>query len=308
MLLAQRWTLAQWALVLLNLLKRFKYKICPTQPKIGWVLEDNNLQISADTKLGIFIHIYYEDYIPSVIKLMNEIKSLPVKSKFHVTSPFDEILRQIQEECPSSDLVEEQTIYRVTPNRGRNFGPLFSEFGNNFNEFDYVIHLHSKKSHQNNQKRSRAWADINWNLLGLDGTLLLRLLKLFVQEKNLGFSFSLDWAVTPPHSFNWGLNRKQADKLLLALGISKTRHPFLFPAGGMFLARPEVLSSISALNLDYEDFPIESGQLDGTLQHVVERLVGVTSSSLGLDGLVYHEPSNKFGIPNFDKRPNEGRD
>jgi lipopolysaccharide biosynthesis protein len=301
MLLAQNWTFGQWSTVFKHLLNSAKHRIFKDEPILEWVVEPKSSQFPSDLNVGVFIHIFYDDYVPDVIRVMNEVNDLRIRCKFHITSTSIEILDQIREAAKQSRQSKNETIYRLTPNRGRNFGPLFSEFGSDFGNFDFVIHVHSKKSKQNSKNRSKLWARRNWNLLGLDGKLLARLLTLFSSNETFGFCFSLDWDITPPHSFSWGLNEKIARRQLDKLQVTQTNHNFLFPAGGMFLARPEILNSLSALEFDYEDFPVELGQLDGTLQHTIERLIGIASISLGLDGVVYHEPRDRFAIPNFEK-------
>ncbi len=50
----------------------------------------------------------------------------------------------------------------------------------------------------------------------------------------------------------------------------------------MFWARPEVLLPLADLGLAAEDFGPETGAVDGTLAHAVERYLGVLAASQGL--------------------------
>jgi lipopolysaccharide biosynthesis protein len=50
----------------------------------------------------------------------------------------------------------------------------------------------------------------------------------------------------------------------------------------MFWARPEVLLPLADLGLAAEEFGPETGAVDGTLAHAVERYLGVLAADQGL--------------------------
>ncbi|EXS67932.1 rhamnan synthesis F family protein [Sphingobium sp. Ant17] len=54
---------------------------------------------------------------------------------------------------------------------------------------------------------------------------------------------------------------------------------FDFPAGSMFWARTDAILPILSADLEWEDFPLEEGQTDGTLAHCIERMFGVVAVS-----------------------------
>jgi hypothetical protein len=69
----------------------------------------------------------------------------------------------------------------------------------------------------------------------------------------------------------WGSNLERASEIF---DQALPEH-LKFPAGGIFWAKPAVLSRLASLGLDSSDFEAEAGFVDGTTAHAVERLIGV---------------------------------
>jgi lipopolysaccharide biosynthesis protein len=86
----------------------------------------------------------------------------------------------------------------------------------------------------------------------------------------------------PPLAEAWGGNVDTLLALAVRLGI-RMPHPTRdrFPAGTMFWARLDALAPLLDAHLDEADFETESGQIDGTLAHAVERMVGVCVEAAG---------------------------
>ena len=77
-------------------------------------------------------------------------------------------------------------------------------------------------------------------------------------------------------------NGAACEALAEQLGISLDAQRYIdFPAGSMFWARVDALRPLYGLNLPLSAFPPERGQVDGTLQHAVERLFGVITRHQG---------------------------
>ena len=86
----------------------------------------------------------------------------------------------------------------------------------------------------------------------------------------------------------------QAQALLAQLGVEQ-RLPFIpvFPAGNMFWARTEAIAPMFAL--DFEAFPSEQGQQDGTIAHTIERCWPIVARSRGFSVLRVCRPSRGPG-------------
>ena len=77
-------------------------------------------------------------------------------------------------------------------------------------------------------------------------------------------------------SRKWGRgNKKSVRRLLHKLNIDYDLDQTEFVAGSMFWVKSSILKLIQEINFSPSDFEIESGQLDDTLSHHIERLIGI---------------------------------
>ena len=202
-----------------------------------------------------------------------------------ITTPSEEIAAEI-----SSLWTMQEVPLKVilSQNRGRNFGPMLVEAGQELLNFEYVIHVHSKNSPHAPLALASSWASRTWNLfLGEPGS-VKKLVGLFSSNKSLGLVYANCYDILGLSAITWGANRKFASKFL-NLWSMKSQRVFAYPAGGMFMARISSISQLLEYGWTYEDFPEELGQLDGTMQHTVERLIGAVAHGNGFESAVISE-------------------
>src|SRR5262249_37082721 len=71
----------------------------------------------------------------------------------------------------------------------------------------------------------------------------------------------------------WGKNFRTARQIAGRMNINLKAGGYLdMPSGSMFWARPDALRPFIDLHLDFQDFPSEPCELDGTFAHAIERL------------------------------------
>jgi lipopolysaccharide biosynthesis protein len=58
---------------------------------------------------------------------------------------------------------------------------------------------------------------------------------------------------------------------------------FDFPLGNMFWARPAALRPLLTLGLEWNDWPLEPADYDGTIMHALERLLPFAARHAGLE-------------------------
>lgn len=72
----------------------------------------------------------------------------------------------------------------------------------------------------------------------------------------------------------WGENRNRAKNLLRRIELNIPSEQAYFAAGSMYWIKPFTLGMLRAIDIESTDFESESGLLDGTTAHAVERVIG----------------------------------
>lgn len=173
----------------------------------------------------------------------------------------------------------DQLQVEIVPNRGRDIAPMLCAFGARLQGYDFIAHVHSKKS-EYNQGATRGWRPYLLDSLFGSEDRLKRIFSLL--DSGAGIVFPQCFADVPYVASSWLANRATAAAWCHRLGIR--RFPggyFDFPVGSMFWARSEALRPLFAAGVTLEDFESELGQTDGTLAHAVERLIGVVARDSG---------------------------
>jgi lipopolysaccharide biosynthesis protein len=242
-------------------------------------------------KLAIHLHLFHEEYIEKVIKYFEKNKELSL----FISVPSDDFKKNLQEKLNQVAKLEIRTV----ENKGRNFAPLFVEFGEQLGKYDLVLHLHSKAA-QNSYKRKK-WAESLWDYLLLKEDFLNDALTYFEEMDNIGLYYPRDFRWFPPTNGWDGTDIKS--KLFfpeLAPSIEVTKE-ISFPVGGMFLSRGSNISYISSVVNSWDYFPAEtSNQYEIskglTLEHSLERLISQVNSFHGFDSLIYDCNQKTFFI------------
>lgn len=225
---------------------------------------------SMDITLGVFLHVHFEEFIDDFAARLQE---FPARSEFFMTATSGVAAKKLKAVLESEQRPWE---IRVVPNRGRNFGPLLVEYGKKMTEFEFILHLHSKKSSHAGKILNTEWADLIFQRL-MSATYLRGALSFMVENPKVGLIYrDLAGRFRKVNSY-WGANRgplTQSDFYKSSKAHLNWKLPVAYPIGGMFLARTQSLRQLLEFEWKYEMFPEEKGQLDGTLQHSVERYVG----------------------------------
>ncbi|TPJ75508.1 glycosyltransferase [Mesorhizobium sp. B2-5-13] len=171
---------------------------------------------------------------------------------------------------------------KIVPNRGRDVGPLLTEFLPRLLDGSYNLigHVHAKKSVGTDAAMGEAWRHFLWeNLVGGEHAMLDLAAAVFASNPVIGLLMAED-----PHLVGWNDNREIAEDLARRMGITTPLADFFdFPLGTMFWCRPKVLFPLLELDLDWNDYPSEPVPYDGTVLHAIERLLPFVARKAGFD-------------------------
>ena len=238
--------------------------------------EQKNI-FNVDLRVALHLHVFYPDQLTGIVERLNLNNSTP--DLFLSVSSREAASRA---RAALSRYGGRIVQVEVTPNRGRDIGPLLTQFGRALcTSYDVIGHLHTKSSARFVVPSVvEPWKTfLLENLLGgeLGGTMLDSILSSMASNPAVGIVFPDD-----PNVLSWTGNRAYAEKLGSRMGCGKLPEHFNFPVGSMFWVRSPVLLKFVELNLQWSDYPSEPLPLDGTMLHAIERLLGIVPAVMGM--------------------------
>ncbi|WAC63043.1 polysaccharide biosynthesis protein [Pseudoxanthomonas sp. SL93] len=219
-------------------------------------------------KVGVVAHIFYEDLADEFVDYLSRI---PLPFELLISTTDESITGRLHEVFGGLPNVSRVTI-RVVENRGRDIAPLLVEFHSEVSKLDLICHIHTKKSLYTGMEQH------DWRRYLLDSLLgsperISWITGLFDSNADLGMVYPETFTSIPLSAHTWLSNAAHARLLGRMLRIEINPEDYIdFPAGSMFWSRVSGLRPLFDLDLRTSDFPIESGQTDGTLHHAIERL------------------------------------
>jgi len=233
------------------------------------VISEVNQEFSPCHNAAVILHAYYEDLacdlVEKYIKPHQDNLDLivTIRSDVKVTT-----LEKIKNSFPN-------VFFILVENRGRDIRPFIQalKVAQGFG-YKFICKVHTKKSpHRVDGQR---WRESLFDDLLSSQQKVSTILAKFESDKEIGI-------IAPANSItdlsvpeiNLG-NRVWLDKLFDRLGSPELSNDYNthFPAGSMFWFRLSALESLTNKLIEEDEFELEAGQLDGTLAHAVERIVG----------------------------------
>lgn len=233
-------------------------------------------------KCAIHIHAFYPHLLPLILKRLH-LNS----AKYDLFISTSAISHDQVHNILKKNRVSNYQL-NIVPNKGRDIGPLITEFGFLLQKYDVIGHIHTKESlFIKNKKIIEDWVYfLLENLIGGKFAMMDCILYNFKQNTNLGLVFPDD-----PNLLDWGKNKSFADKLALELELPRIPNgKFNFPVGTMFWARPEALKPLLDSGWFWDKFPSEPLPYDGSELHAIERLIPSIVACQGFSQAVTYVP------------------
>ena len=251
----------------------------PTGPWLREVITPQNPvpESPLPGRIALHIHVHYPELFAAILKAL-EAQDLDLDLLISVSSAkalpeIEDQARQSRHHLAALDLV---------PNRGRDLGPLLTQYGERLMlDYDFIGHVHTKRSVAAGDARvGTTWLQfLIENLLGGQQAMATRILHALHADPKLGLVFPDD-----PYVVGWTRNRPEAARLAARLGLKDVpEEHFFFPVGSMFWARTAALGPLLGLGLSWEDYPLEPLAYDGTLLHAMERLLPSIAGQAGYE-------------------------
>jgi lipopolysaccharide biosynthesis protein len=227
-----------------------------------------------ERKIAVHLHCFYDDMIPAICEQLNV---MPYGFDLLVSVP------EGRKRSASVEAIGEEFRKRLpllkglhvepVPNRGRDIAPMLCTFGKELSGYDYICHIHTKKSPHT--PAHAHWAEFIYRHLFGSRDWICRLLGLL--EKDAGLICPPDFLMMREEPSGWGSNIAYAQHVLdrahVDINLRRDFPIIEFPQGSMFWARTARLKPMFELDLRYEDFPPEPLGMDGSIAHGVERLL-----------------------------------
>ncbi len=229
------------------------------------------LQINKKMKLAVIFHLYYPDLIP---EFKSYLENIDYEYDLYLTIPDNISVNYVDLKFVPKNIY----VYRH-PNRGRDIAPFIYVYREIYNNYDFFLKIHSKKSphiHNANDLRKELLENIVGSKILVNNIITLfneiDVIGLIAANSKIGKISELI-----------GNNRKKIEELCnkLHYDSNKVINNYLFPIGSFYWFRRNALKPLLDLNLTYDNFEAESGQLDGCLHHAIERMIGAFTIEQG---------------------------
>jgi len=229
--------------------------------------------IEMQKVLAIVIHVFYVDIFDEILNHLDEISQVRIKLYVTTTAENEFAVRSRLNARQHNFVVE------IVENRGRDILP-FMRISQQVIRAGHklFIKVHTKKSLH--RIDGDGWREDLFQKLLADESILQAIATLS-QNADVGIMGPAGHLASMTHYF--GGNQRRVEQLSSRLGVEVEELSSLeFVAGSMFFGRIDALLPLLNLAIDAEDYENESGQLDATLAHAIERLFSVSAYSAGL--------------------------
>jgi len=261
-----------------NLLRTTKPKDLATNLSLLKIFDSSSEQKTRDDlKIAVLAHVYYPDMIA---EMLEQVENIPNQYDLYITTASKENKIFIEDFLNHSDSHFSKFEVRVVEyNRGRDISALLITCRDVIldGNYDLICRLHSKKSPQNNLNQSLHFKKQMYDNLVYDRAYTSKLINFIDSDEKIGFLAPpmVHIGGYPTLGHSWFTNKFDAEQIAKRLDVKIPFDDFSpFAAyGTMFWFRPNALKRLFNENWKWEEFNKEPGHNDGSLSHIIERLL-----------------------------------
>lgn len=255
----------------------------------------SGLNLSAGqrgARFAVVAHVYYPDLWPEFHKTLS---GLEIDFDLFVTLTYrgeetSALMKQISAQFPAATVV-------ALENRGRDILPFMTLVNAGvLDDYEAVCKIHTKKSPH--REDGDDWRNhlISGILPQEDLTLLL---DRFLADTRAAF-----WVADGQHFTGkkwWGSNLALTRQLLRRIEVEVDLEDLSFPAGSIYWLKPLMIGLLKSLHLNKGQFDLELGQVDGTVAHALERVMGLLAQTSGQGVLQTTQLAEASPVPDLPR-------
>lgn len=286
-----------------NLLRTTKPKDLATNITLTKIFDTHSEEpVDASINIAVLAHVYYPEMMG---EMLDCIENIPTEYDLYITTAESESKRQILDYLSGVSHRATNVEVRVMhENRGRDISALVIECRDVVLEknYDLICRLHSKKSPQNDVNQSFHFKKQMYDNLVVNRAYTSKLINFMTSNDNVGFvSPSMVHVGYPTLGHSWFTNRPKAMEIAKRLKLSVPFDDFSpFAAyGTMFWFKPDSMKRLFEEEWSWGEFNAEPGHNDGSLSHVIERLMVYLVHDSGY--ISYNAMSSRMAEFNYAK-------
>lgn len=233
------------------------------------VKHEERIELVNSKRIAVQAHVFYAELIHEVVEKTNNI---PVDFDLLISTCSDNDMNYIDGYLKRHSKAKKINMLKVE-NRGRDVVPFVYQMRDNLDCYDLVCHIHTKKS--KHSTIGDEWRTYSHDTLLGSEELVEQILMIFSENAQIGIVAPDNFDLIKKHCI-WAKNYSLARELFYRMKqdisvLPKADEDLDLIAGDMFWARTDAIKKL--IETDIEDLiPEESGQVDGTIMHAIERV------------------------------------
>lgn len=264
---------------LVKRIRRSSYKnISYVESRCDEVVPFNSSLSNIRKKIAIHAHVYYIDLIDEFVSYF---KNIPYEFDLFVSVANEENIDIVKGKCKSIEKLNNLKVKKCI-NIGRDFSPMFVEFGKELQNYDYICHIHTKKSVRTGSEQDGWRKHLIGSVLGSE-EIIKSILYQFETKEKIGLIFPETYKDMPYWAHTYLQNESMCRSLAATFGAHPPEEYFDYSVGSFFWSKGKALEKLFSMNLTYKDFGEEKGKDDGTFAHAIERMLPTCAMSSGYD-------------------------